>query len=263
VLARPEVVALPSASALAVQRRLLAGRPPAAKRLAVLADPVFDPRDPRVTGRRPAAGKAEAPAFARLPASRREAEAIVALAPAGPGEPAGQTMLALDFDAALPRVQGGALSGFRIVHFATHGVIDAERPALSGLALSMVDAAGHPREGFLHLHDIYNLKLDADLVVLSGCRTALGKEVRGEGLIGLTRGFQYAGAPRVLASLWPVEDNATAALMERFYRALWGRGGKREPAAAALREAQLAVRGERRWRDPYYWAGFVLEGDWR
>jgi CHAT domain-containing protein/tetratricopeptide (TPR) repeat protein len=262
VLVHHEVVDLPSASALAVQRRLLAGRPPAAKRLAVLADPVFDPRDPRVAGRQPAnaAGRTlrdDPPAFARLPASRREAEAIAALAPAG--EPR-QTMLALDFDAALPRVLGGALGGFRIVHFATHGVIDAERPALSGLALSMVDAAGHPQEGFLHLHDIYNLKLDADLVVLSGCRTALGKEVRGEGLIGLTRGFQYAGAPRVLASLWPVEDNATAALMERFYRALWG---KRQPAAAALREAQLWVRGERRWRDPYFWAGFVLEGDWR
>ena len=124
----------------------------------------------------------------------------------------------------------------------------------------MVDAAGRPQEGLLHLQDINNLELDAYLVVLSGCRTALGKEVRGEGLIGLTRGFQYAGAPRVMASLWPVEDNATAALMERFYRALWG---KREPAAAALREAQLWVRGQRRWRDPYYWAGFVLEGDWR
>ena len=259
VLARHEVVALPSASALAVQRRLLAGRPPAAKRLAVLADPVFDPRDPRVTARQPppVAVPAVPPAFARLPASRREAEAIAALAPAG------QTMLALDFDASLPQVLGGALAGFRVVHFATHGVIDAERPALSGLALSRVDAAGHPQEGFLHLHDIYNLKLDADLVVLSGCRTALGKEVLGEGLIGLTRGFQYAGAPRVLASLWPVEDNATAALMERFYRALWGGGQKRKPAAAALQEAQLWLRGQRRWRDPYYWAGFVLAGDWR
>ncbi|HEY9422869.1 MAG TPA: CHAT domain-containing protein, partial [Thermoanaerobaculia bacterium] len=151
------------------------------------------------------------------------------------------------------------LGGFRIVHFATHGVIDAERPALSGLALSMVDEKGNSREGFLHLHDIYNLRLDADLVVLSGCRTALGREVRGEGLIGLARGFQYAGARRVLASLWRVEDRATAALMERFYRALWI---EKLAPAAALRTAQLHVRQQRRWRDPYFWAGFVLAGDW-
>jgi CHAT domain-containing protein/tetratricopeptide (TPR) repeat protein len=250
-----EIADLPSASALAVQRRLLARRPPAAKRLAVIADPVFDLRDPRLATRgstRSAGG--DPPTFERLPATRQEAEAIAALAP--PGE----ATLALGFDASLARVLGDRLSGFRIVHFATHGVIDAERPALSGLALSMVDAAGKPQEGFLHLHDVYNLKLDADLVVLSGCRTALGKEVRGEGLIGLTRGFQYAGAPRVLASLWQVEDQATAALMTRFYRGLWIDG---LPPAAALRQAQLGVRGQRRWRDPYFWAGFVLEGDWR
>ncbi|HET9211404.1 MAG TPA: CHAT domain-containing protein [Thermoanaerobaculia bacterium] len=259
LIERHEIADLPSASALAVQRRLLERRPPAAKRIALIADPVFDLRDPRVTARgttRSAvrSGEGDPPAFERLPASRQEAEAIAALAPAG------ESMLALDFDAALARVLGDRLSGFRVVHFATHGVIDAERPALSGLALSMVDQAGHPQEGFLHLHDVYNLKLDADLVVLSGCRTALGKEVRGEGLIGLTRGFQYAGAPRVLASLWRVEDQATAALMTRFYRALWI---DKLPPAAALRQAQLGVRGQRRWRDPYFWAGFVLEGDWR
>ncbi|HEY2290303.1 MAG TPA: CHAT domain-containing tetratricopeptide repeat protein [Thermoanaerobaculia bacterium] len=259
LIERHEIADLPSASALAVQRRLLARRPPAAKRLAVIADPVFDLRDSRVAARGGArsavrSGEGDPPAFERLPASRQEAEAIAALVPRS------ESMLALGFDAALPRVLGDRLSGFRVVHFATHGVIDAERPALSGLALSMVDAAGHPQEGFLHLHDIYNLKLDADLVVLSGCRTALGKEVRGEGLIGLTRGFQYAGAPRVLASLWRVEDQATAALMTRFYRALWI---DKLPPAAALRQAQLGLRGQRRWRDPYFWAGFVLEGDWR
>jgi CHAT domain-containing protein/tetratricopeptide (TPR) repeat protein len=259
LIERHEIADLPSASALAVQRRLLAQRPPAAKRLAVIADPVFDLRDPRVTAREAArsavrSGEGDPLTFERLPASRQEAEAIAALVPRG------ESMLALGFEAALPRVLGDRLSGFRVVHFATHGVIDAERPALSGLALSMVDAAGHPQEGFLHLHDVYNLKLDADLVVLSGCRTALGKEVRGEGLIGLTRGFQYAGAPRVLASLWRVEDQATAALMTRFYRGLWI---DKLPPAAALRQAQLGVRGQRRWRDPCFWAGFVLEGDWR
>lgn len=258
LLERHEVVELPSVSALAVLRRTLARRPPAAKGLALFADPVFDRRDPRVTAPRSAdPATSEPPVFERLPASRQEAEAIAALAALAP---VGGSLVALDFDAALPRVLGDRLSGYRVVHFATHGVIDAARPALSGLALSMVDAAGRPQEGFLHLHDIYNLKLDADLVVLSGCRTALGREVRGEGLIGLTRGFQYAGAPRVIASLWRVEDLATAALMGRFYRALWS---EKLTPAAALREAQLWVRQQRRWRDPYFWAGFVLEGDWR
>jgi CHAT domain-containing protein len=96
--------------------------------------------------------------------------------------------------------------------------------------------------------------------VLSGCRTALGREIRGEGLSGLTQAFFHAGATRLVASLWKVEDRATAELMTRFYRAMWIEG---RPPAAALREAQLSLRRERRWRDPYFWAGFVLQGDWR
>jgi tetratricopeptide (TPR) repeat protein len=237
LLERHEIAALPSASALAAQRRNLAQRPPAPKRLAILADPAFDPGS----------------SFERLPGSRQEAEAVAALVP--PGE----TLVALGTEANRSLVLGGRLSAFRVLHFATHGVFDAGRPALSGLALSTVDAAGKPQEGFFPLHDVYNLRLGADLVVLSGCRTALGREVRGEGLIGLTRGFLYAGASRVVASLWRVEDQATAALMTRFYRALWEEG---LPPAAALRAAQLHVREQRRWRDPYFWAGFVLQGDW-
>lgn len=233
-----EIVYLPSASALAVQRRTLAGRPPAPRRLAVLADPAFAPGGP----------------FERLSASRDEAEAVAALAPPGQAE------VALGFAADRSRVLDDRLRGFRIVHFATHGVLDTGRPALSGLALSTVDERGQPREGFLHLRDVYNLRLDADLVVLSGCQTALGREVRGEGLLGLTRGFQYAGAARVVASLWRVEDRATAALLTWFYRAMWEEGLS---PAAALHRAQLRLRGERRWRDPYFWAGFILEGDWK
>lgn len=257
---RHEIVYLPSVSALAIQRQVLERRPPAPKRLLVLADPVFDPGDPRLTRLASTRTKATAtlgddsPVFERLPGSRQEAEAIAALVP--PSE----ARIALDFDASRAEALSGRLSEYRIVHFATHGVIDAEHPALSGLALSMVDRAGQPQAGFLHLHDIYNLRLNADLVVLSGCRTALGKEVRGEGLLGLTRGFLYAGAPRVLASLWQVEDQATAALMTRFYRALWQEHLR---PAAALRAAQLALSRERRWRDPYFWAGFVLQGDWQ
>jgi CHAT domain-containing protein/tetratricopeptide (TPR) repeat protein len=234
-----EVVSLPSASALALLRREQAGRPEAPRLAAIVADPLFNSMDT---------------AFVPLPASRQEADSIAALAPPD------QVRLAVGADASLDTVRGDRLAGFRTVHFATHGVIDAEYPARSGLALSTVDAGGRPREGFLRLRDVYDLRLDAGLVVLSGCRTALGREIRGEGLSGLTQAFFHAGATRLVASLWKVEDRATAELMTRFYRAMWIEG---RPPAAALREAQLSLRRERRWRDPYFWAGFVLQGDWR
>lgn len=139
-------------------------------------------------------------------------------------------------------------------------MFDAGNPLISGLTLSTADEHGNPRNGFIGLHDLYGADLAADLVVLSGCRTALGREIRGEGLVGLTRGFLYAGVPRVVASLWPVEDRATAELMARFYRAQWMDG---LPPAAALRAAQLSILREPRWRDSYYWAGFVIQGEWR
>ena len=125
--------------------------------------------------------------------------------------------------------------------------------------------AGRPprarsRDGFLRLNTIYNLRLGADLVVLSACQTALGKEVAGEGLVGLTRGFMYAGARRVIASLWQVSDAATAELMRKFYAGLLQR---RLPAGAALRSASSKCRGIRAGPSPYYWAGFVLQGDWQ
>jgi CHAT domain-containing protein len=257
-----EIVSLPSASVLATQRRDLGGRAPAPRVLAVLADPVFDAGDPRVTrAGQPAAPSAQKerglgsfPAFPRLPSTRQEAERIASLVPAD------QELVALDFRAGREAVVRGELAPYRIVHFATHGVIDARTPEVSGLVLSLVGEDGKPREGFLSLADIYNLELGADLVVLSGCETALGREIRGEGLVGLTQGFLYAGAARVVASLWRVQDRATAELMGRFYRSMLQDG---KPPAAALREAQLAIRHERRWRDPYYWAAFVLQGDWR
>ncbi len=258
-----EVVHLPSASALGAQRR---ERPSAAgplKRLAILADPVFDARDPRVrttaaTSGRPArpdppAERGEA-AFDRLLASRHEAEEIAEQAPTG------EVWQVLDFAVHRDLVLGAGLAGYRIVHFATHGLFDARNPALSGLVLSRVDEDGRPRDGFLRLDDVIGLEIDAELVVLSGCRTALGREIRGEGLVGLTRGFMYAGVPRVLASLWRVQDRATARLMAELYRAMWAEGQR---PSAALRSAQLAIREERLWRDPYYWAAFSLQGDWR
>lgn len=248
------LVHLPSLAALELLRSATGGRQPG-EGIAILADPVYSPNDPRV--KRPAAELPAARAAAtddrwsRLVGSRYEAERIAALMPGA--------HLFEGFEARRERVLGDALASYGIVHFATHGSIDAARPALSGLVLSMTDSEGRPVDGLLRLDDIYNLRLRADLVVLSGCRTALGEEIRGEGLVGISRGFFYAGARRVLASLWPVEDFATAALMQSFYRALATGVGPEE----ALQVAQGELRAQRRTRDPRSWAAFVLLGDWR
>jgi CHAT domain-containing protein len=166
---------------------------------------------------------------------------------------------ALNFDANSASVNDTDLSQYRVIHFATHGFVDYQHPELSGLVLSMVDEKGNPQDGFLRMHDIYNLKLPVDLVVLSACNTGLGKEVKGEGLIGLTRGFMYAGARGVVASLWKVDDDATAELMKQFYSGMFQKG---LTPAAALREAQLALRSHKRWESPYYWAAFVMQGEY-
>ncbi len=269
LIADHEIVNLPSASTLAVLRRELSGRTPVAKQIAVLADPVFDRNDSRVK----AGAEGEAPRdqadrvqlekaaqesgltrFDRLRSTRGEAEEIIVLTRGG------ESLKALDFEASRAMAMSEQLTQFRIVHFATHGLLDSGRPELSGLVFSLVDERGQPQNGFLRAHEVYNLKLGADLVALSGCQTALGKEVRGEGLLSLTRGFMYAGAPRVVASLWRVPDKATAELMKRFYRGLLVEGLS---AAAALRAAQISVRKEKRWAAPYYWAAFVLQGEWK
>jgi CHAT domain-containing protein len=174
--------------------------------------------------------------------------------------PEGQGMEALDFEASRATATSPHLAQYRIVHFATHALLDNEHPELSGLVLSLVDRNGKPQNGFLDLEDVYNLNLPVDLVVLSACETGLGKEINGEGLIGLTRGFMYAGAPRVVASLWKVDDVATAELMGRFYRGMMKEGLR---PAAALRRAQLAMWKQKRWTDPYYWAAFTIQGEWR
>jgi CHAT domain-containing protein len=152
------------------------------------------------------------------------------------------------------------LEQYRIVHFATHSLLDNEHPELSGVVLSLVDRTGRPQNGFLRLYDIYNLHLASDLVVLSACRTALGVQIRGEGLIGLTRGFLYAGAARVVATLWEIDDRTTAEVMRRFYQGMLGNG---ERPAAALRAAQSAMWKTKGWDAPYYWAAFILQGEWR
>jgi CHAT domain-containing protein/tetratricopeptide (TPR) repeat protein len=230
-----EIAYLPSAATLLTQRRQLAGRPPAPGWLAVVADPAY--RSARL----------------QLPGSAEEAAALVA------GLPPGKIFVATGALASRQTVTGGALRGFRILHLAAHGVLDPEQPLLSALALAEVDAAGRPVEGTLPAHEIYDLDLPAELVVLSACETALGREIPGEGLVsGLPRAFLYAGAARVLVSLWPVEDQSTRDLMVLFYRGLLGRG---LAPAAALQEAQRSL--ARKGRRPSQWAGFVLLGDWR
>jgi CHAT domain-containing protein len=262
LLARHEIVYEPSASALAYVRN--DGTPrDTPKSIAVFADPVFDAGDRRVTtptssssptdslrevARELGLTEGKVPA---LPASRDEAEAIMSFAPWGTG------LKALGFEASRATVTGPELAQYRIVHFATHGYVDYERPELSGLVLSLVDKNGQPQEGYFRLHDIYNLKLSADLVVLSACNTGLGKEIKGEGLIGLTRGFMYAGAGGVAASLWKVDDEATAQLMTRFYEGMFKKG---LTPSAAMREAQLWMSQQRRWQSPYFWAAFTIQG---
>lgn len=196
----------------------------------------------------------DGPSISRLIYSHREAEAIKAVALPG------QAMMATGFDASRARATSAELSQYRIVHFATHGVLDDQNPGLSGIILSLVDEQGRPQDGFLRLNDIYNLDLKAELVVLSACDTALGKDVRGEGLVGIVRGFMYAGAARVVASLWKVDDEATAEVMKRFYQHMLQ---DNMPAAAALRAAQMDISKQKQWRSPYYWAAFVLQGEWK
>lgn len=262
-VARHEIVTLPSASALAALRARTAGRPPPTGRVAVLADPVFEATDPRLQELSDGAAEPQSISTAstrggeglrRLPFSAGEAEAIVRVAGAG------GSFRALGFAATREAAMSPALGGYRVVHFATHGELDTEHPELSRLVFSRFHADGRPRDGVLYGHEIYDLDLPVDLVVLSACETALGREMRGEGLVGLTQGFFHAGAARVLVSLWRVDDRATAELMARFYEGLFVEG---LAPPAALRQAQLAVRSEPGWQAPYYWAGFVLQGEWR
>jgi CHAT domain-containing protein len=269
-----QILSVPSASALPLirQEKQRVSRPE--KLIAMFADPVFSADDPRFSLQVPAQQDSAEPIvyahldkalqesgvgtrsdLSRLPFSRREASDIILLA----GHE--NCSCFLDFNANYSQASSAELSNFKIIHFATHGIMNNMHPELSGLVLSLYDQQGKPQNGFLRLHDIYQLDLNADLVVLSACQTALGKDIRGEGLIGLTRGFMYAGVPQVVASLWKVDDEATAELMKRFYQYMLGE--EQLPATAALRKAQISIMNEERWQSPYYWAGFILQGDWK
>ncbi|PPT09597.1 High-affnity carbon uptake protein Hat/HatR [Geitlerinema sp. FC II] len=260
LLERHEIVNAPSASMVAIVREFRRSRPPS-KTLAIVADPVFGDgvaglsvRGDDDLGLR---GTCYQTTPSPLPGTATEAEGISALVPTA------DVLTALEFDATRQLVTSDVLSDYRIVHLATHGCFDEVNPRLSALALSLVDSAGHPLDGYLRLHDIYNLDLPADLVVLSACQTAVGETVRGEGVVGLTRGFFQAGTSRSIASLWSVSDASTAHLMQQFYRNYLEAG---MTPSEALRAAQLEMwRGEvdAEWKNPFYWAAFVFQGEWR
>ncbi|MCX6609824.1 MAG: CHAT domain-containing protein [Acidobacteria bacterium] len=252
LLDRLEVIDIPSASMLVAlrERPKWTGR----RSLQIVADPVFDAADSRLQKSDDSLASNNQSEYRRLHFSRIESSEIAKIAGVG---------TAKQWSGLLAEKSLLDQKTFReamIVHLATHAQVDEIRPELSAVLFSQVDARGRPRNGHLRLYEIYRLKLAAELVVLSGCSTALGPDLSGEGTMSLTRGFLYAGAARVLATQWEVEDRATAELMRRFYERLL-RG--RLTAAAALRQAQLALRADARWKDPYYWAGFRLEGDWR
>lgn len=273
-----EIVSLPSASVLLALRRNARENINAAPSVAVFADPVFRADDSRVRRHPNEAGRKVPPNneagfenvspaavdrsaqesglldFRRLVHSREEADAILQL------NGKNTNLRAIDFVSSRRTALDSDLSHYRVLHFASHGLLNSQHPELSGIVLSLVNDEGKPIDGFLRLHEIYNLKLNADLVVLSACSTALGKEIRGEGLVGLTRGFMYAGAHSVVASLWSVDDEATAELMKRFYTGMLKDG--RRPAGA-LRAAQVSMLREKRWQSPPLWAAFVLQGEWR
>lgn len=241
-------VYLPALSALTGIRAVT--RSGAADAVAIVADPVVRADDPRL----PQTAIAAPDALLPLPYARREARVILALADRG------ASRWIDGFDAGRNTIASLPWARYGIVHFATHAHLDATRPELSAIALSTYTADGTPQDGALRADDLYTLDLPVDLVVLGACDGALG-EIRGaEGTFSLARAFFHAGARRVLASLWAVDDRAGAALMGHFYEGLLRQGLLPQQA---LQRAQGKVRADPRWAAPYYWAGYVLQGDWR
>ena len=262
-----ETVQLPSLTTLHILREGNI-KPFAPNSLAIIADPVFSGGDERLAkSRRIIKNKNSAvntelaatlrdfnlTTLARLPFTRTEAEKIAQSSP-------NNTVLNLDFKASRERLFNGEFDRFDILHFATHGFLNSRHPELSGLVLSLVDEKGNAENGFLRTQDLYLLKIKPQMVVLSACQTGLGKQVENEGLIGLTRGFLAIGTPRIIATLWKVDDAATAELMSRFYRAMLK---ENQLPSTALRTAQNELRRIPRFSHPRYWAGFVLTGEWR
>ncbi|MBR8838531.1 MAG: CHAT domain-containing protein [Stigonema ocellatum SAG 48.90 = DSM 106950] len=271
LLVEHEIINLTSASIIAIQRQQIAQRKKAPKTLAILADPVFDPKDERVTGKpessqlapnleleRSALARSanllNRSAWNRLDGTRAEAESLLKLVPSS------NRLQAFDFDANYTWATSSALNQFRILHFATHGFVNDENPELSGIVLSLVNRQGKEIQGYLRLNELFNLDYPADLIVLSACETGLGKNIQGEGLVGLTRGLMYAGGERLVVSLWQVSDKGTSILMQEFYKEMLLNG---KSPNVALRAAQLKMWQQEEWRDPNYWAAFTFLGEWR
>ena len=261
-----DAVQLPSLTTIHILRQT-GIKPFAPQSLAIIADPVFSLTDERLSKinrlkNKPDSVSTELSAtlrdfslttLSRLPFTRTEAEKIAQNSP-------NNTVLSFDFKASRERLLNGEFDRFDVLHFATHGFLNSRHPELSGLVLSLVDERGNPQNGFLRTQDLYLLKIRPQMVVLSACQTGLGKQVENEGLIGLTRGFLVNGTPRVVATLWKVDDAATAELMNRFYRALLK---ENQLPSTALRTAQNELRQIPRFSHPRYWAAFVLTGEWR
>lgn len=260
-----EIVILPSASVLAQLRTNPNNSKPNNKTIAIFADPVFDMEDSRIAKNSKPSEQNTAIAgilrdfrfgetLPRLLASRQEAKNISNLVDKN------MVKVQTDFAAKLKNIETANLKDYKILHFATHGLLNSSRPELSGLVFSLYDENGKNQDGFLNLNDIYNLDLSSDLIVLSACQTALGKEVRGEGLIGMSRGFLYAGSKRIMASLWKVDDTATAEFMKRFYTNHLQKGMS---ASQALRQTKIEMQKIPRYKTPYYWSAFTILGDWK
>lgn len=277
LVASVDVINAPSATVLGELRQEVARRAPAARVLAAFGDPVFASD---YAQRKDSTGRAQlsvmqALGIGRLQRALRDVEIKGEAFDPSTAEPlhyAGQelanlnevageeTFMATDFEATREQLLRADLTKYAILHFATHGFFYPEHPEKSGLVLSTVNREGKAQNGFVGLQDVYELRAPVALVVLSACGTALGKDVRGEGLVGLTRGFMYAGAASVVASLWKVDDDATSELMKRFYTDMLQRG---MTPASALRAAQNSIRQQPGWQSPYYWAAFTLQGDYR
>jgi CHAT domain-containing protein len=243
-----EILTIPSLSVLDELRTKLRDRAPAPAWLALFADPVFDSGDRRAQ----AEPNSAPPVLARLPYSGEEARMVQQIVPHQ------DAWIVTGLDVNRETLKKADLSRFRVIEFATHTIISDSNAEASGIALSMVTRGGVPRAGFVNATELASLKIRSELVVLSGCETALGPSIRGEGLVSLARPLFVAGTRAVLATLWRSDDQASSEFMRLYYGALFG---AHQPPATALRTAQQAMWKNTRWRDPSFWAAYVLVGD--